>query len=232
MEGLVLAMVAIDDVIDALFVNAEPPSDDKTRREGGWLEEQDAFVEIVDSCWQEASGPSERYLKALVRRYVAALEGDRGICPESDGLCHVVQRASLSRDHLPEPGESCYLFFRVPRSSLLRIKVYPYHNDVSLRLWEAGVFLAEYFLQNQILGGKKVFELGAGVGLTGLVVAGCCGADSVHLTDYSEECRINLDHNLSVNRDWLLDAGGSVNVSQVGAHGISEAFLFFPSNAF
>lgn len=60
-------------------------------------------------------------------------------------------------------------------------------------------------------------ELGAGVGCTGLVAAGCCDAASVFLTDYTETCRINLDHNLQINQSWLSSrAGESPDISQVG----------------
>jgi hypothetical protein len=62
-----------------------------------------------------------------------------------------------------------------------------------------------------------VVELGAGVGCTGLVAAGCCDAASVFLTDYTEACRINLEHNLQVNQSWLSSrAGESPDISQVG----------------
>jgi hypothetical protein len=148
------------------------------------VEEQDAFADVVRSWLLERFWSIRaRYLKTLVRRYVSFLEND-DVAPESDGLLDLVLRVSLSKDHLPEPDESCYLSFRIPPNQLLsdtqqidsdfvvpllRIKVFPYHNDVALRcvalrLWEAGTFLAEYFLQNpSLVSGKRVIELGAGV---------------------------------------------------------------------
>ena len=39
------------------------------------------------------------------------------------------------------------------------------------------------------LEGKSVLELGAGVGMTGAVVATCCGAREVVLTDYAPRCK-------------------------------------------
>jgi hypothetical protein len=92
----------------------------------------------------------------------------------------------------------------VPFPPPLRIRVYPYHNDVALRLWEAGSSLAEFFLHNpSILSEKHVIELGAGVGFTSLVIMAFCKPASVHLTDYTEPCLLNLDHNLKNNREWL-----------------------------
>lgn len=37
----------------------------------------------------------------------------------------------------------------------------------------------------RLLEGKRVVELGAGIGMTGTAVAVCCGAKEVVLTDYA-----------------------------------------------
>jgi hypothetical protein len=231
-EGLLLAMAPINDVICACKIPpsisddaAEDPSEsDLTSDSSIHIEEQDFFAEMVESCWNEL-GPSQRYLKKLIHQYVTLLEKG-GVAVESDALLSLVFQASLSKDLLPDADESFYLSFRVPNEKiarvsgecpLLRIRVYPYHNDVALRLWEAGACLAEYLLQYPSrVAGKHVIELGAGVGLTGLVVAGCCGAKSVHLTDYTEECRANLAYNLEINNKWLDEVGSFSKKSQVG----------------
>lgn len=38
---------------------------------------------------------------------------------------------------------------------------------------------------SDLLKGRRVLELGAGTGMTGIVVAACCGAKEVVLTDYA-----------------------------------------------
>lgn len=215
-QELLLAMAPIQDVIES-FKSAKPS---KSSTEVG---EQDLFSALVNSCRGEYS-PSERYLKALIKLCISQLQNE----PESDSLVELVFDATMSREAFPDPNESSYLSFFIPTTTpsdiantnvpFLRIRQFPYHNDVSLRLWEAGACLAEFFLENKsMVSGKRVIELGAGVGATGLVIAGCCNATSVHLTDYTDVCRVNLEHNISINKEWLSTAKTKCVVSQVSS---------------
>jgi predicted nicotinamide N-methyase len=181
------------------------------------IAEQDRFAALVSDCWTDF-GPSSRYIKSLIRSYAATNEREN-ITMGSNGLMDLVFRASTIKEGVPRPEESCYLSFRLPPDDhnrpWLRIQIYPFHNDVALRLWEAGAALAEYFVENpDLLRGKNVIEIGAGVGLTGLTIAGCCGARKVHMTDYTDECRLNLSHNIAVNQGWLRGSEGSPIVTQ------------------
>eukprot|EP00960_Hanusia_phi_P019905 587452-Hanusia_phi.AAC.7 len=68
-------------------------------------------------------------------------------------------------------------------------------------IWPSAVFLAQYIFENpQLVRGKKVLELGAGVGLPGLA-CGKLGASRVVLTDLSKPAKIlhNLQHNCCAN---------------------------------
>ena len=216
-EKLLLAMASVDEVVEAFrsgvsntgveLLNLEPDTA---------LNEQNTFVAMVER-WCTEFGPSERYMKRLITRYVNVLE-EVGASVESESLLGLILRVSLSRNCMPSPEEACYLSFHIPETQgLLRIRVFPYHNDVALRLWEAGAALSEYFLQNSsMLTGRSVIELGAGVGLTGLVIAACCKPLTVHLTDCTDESRLNLEHNLRINEEWLSRCGVcSKKISQV-----------------
>jgi hypothetical protein len=208
-ERLLLAMAPIDKVIDAFRSQGSREGENYTldSEDENRIHEQDAVGAIVE-CWWTEFGPSKRYMKRLVSRYVNRLEKD-GIPVESESLLGLILRVSLSKCCLPHPEETCYLAFQLPKTeSLLRVRIFPYHNDVALRVWEAGAVLAEFLLHNpSVLAGKSVIEIGAGVGLTGLVVAGCCKPLKVHLTDYTYECRLNLDHNILINQDWISRCG-------------------------
>jgi len=207
-KRLILAMAPIEVVLTSFqreeIYTVLPAEDDSST-----ITEQDRFAVLINNCWTDL-GPSCRYMKALIRTYASKLER-AGFPLESDGLMDLVLRASIAQEGAPTPEDSCHLAFRLPPEDesrpWLRIKIYPYHNDVALRLWEAGAGLAEYFIENpDLVRGKHVVELGAGVGLTGLVIAGCCEARSVHMTDYTEGCRVNLAYNISINQDWLRKA--------------------------
>ena len=68
----------------------------------------------------------------------------------------------------------------------------------------AGYYLAEFFLANpHLILGKRLLELGAGVGLTGLVAS--ASASSVHMTDYTSDTIANMRHNIVLNEQWLKD---------------------------
>ena len=131
-------------------------------------------------------------------------------------------RSSMRDDNLPNPLESCHVSYIVPEpyycdnhdvdehknhdNNIIGIKIYPHHNDVGVRkVWEAGATLAEYLIENKhLVQGLNVCELGAGVGLTGLVVAGLCRTKSVHMTDYTNVILENLEYNCAINYDWVM----------------------------
>mmetsp|Transcript_14223 Transcript_14223/g.34301 ORF Transcript_14223/g.34301 Transcript_14223/m.34301 type:complete len:477 (+) Transcript_14223:86-1516(+) len=194
------------------------------------MNDQDGFAQLIlDEC--ERCGCSIRYIKHLAKTYARRIEQQREQDHleeredlESDLLSEWIFRMSLQKETFPSEDESCILSFALPEPGqvhhgqqhrhqqplppqvdhLLRIRVYPYHNDVALRLWEAGGCLAEYFIQNpQLISSKHVVELGAGVGLTGIAISAICHPASMYLTDYTDVCRRNLQHNLDLNHDLL-----------------------------
>jgi predicted nicotinamide N-methyase len=204
-EELVAAQGHADRVLRAIQ-SLQLPLDSETNEDANCYR-QDCFARLVQSQWNNERGPSTRYLQSLTKRFVRSIETEeRSI--ESDELMKLMFLivSTFNSDSIPDANESCHLAFQTRAANVhrLRIRIFPQHNDVALRLWEAGATLAEYLLQDPCLvKGKRVVELGAGVGLTGLVAAGCCGATSVHLTDYTDACLDNLRHNVSINREWL-----------------------------
>ncbi|KAL7434884.1 hypothetical protein ACHAXM_004316 [Skeletonema potamos] len=165
--------------------------------------------------------PSEKYVQKLMKRYTTRLEME-GKELEDNNLASLLCHFSMSQiSKLPDPADSYMLIYRVPlvdkeggrnlsrqqEYDLLRIRVYPHHNDVGvLKVWEAGACLADFIFHNaNCIRGRRVIELGAGVGLTGLVAANF--AKSVYMTDYTTAILENLRYNVSINSKWLGDRG-------------------------
>lgn len=181
------------------------------RENNDWcgVESQGRFANLVECLRADKFKPLHSYMKSLVRQYVGQVEAcDYEI--ENDSLLSLILDFSMTKDSIvPDPLESCYISFRVKPSqdgddSLLRLRVFPRHNDVALKLWEAGACLAEYLMHNpHHVTGKNCCELGSGIGLTGLVVMSHCQPTSIHMTDYTDACLSNLKHNVQVNGDWL-----------------------------
>lgn len=146
---LLLAMAPLEVVFSSFVEGCRAKNDSRNNDsnqaksfQGSWysVEAQDQFAQLLDSSWNTV-GPSERYLRQLVRYYVKRVE-ETGVRVESDDLLNIVLKAILKNDSLPNADESCYLSFSVPESDsneLLRIRVFPHHNDVALRFWEASV---------------------------------------------------------------------------------------------
>ncbi len=208
---LMLAMSRVDTVLEAFcsqHLSAEEEKEGDIASLG--LERQDDFAQMVQSCWTDF-GPSERYFKRLIMQFVRRAERN-GDTIESDLLADLVARASLiNTDSAPDDLESCYISFFLDdpnenseENMPLKIRVFPHHNDVALRLWEAGNVLSEFFVSNpDIISGKKLFELGSGCGATALAIAACCKPSKIHLTDHTEACQLNMEHNLLFNYEWL-----------------------------
>ena len=175
--------------------------------------------------------PSRRYIQKLLQQYITKLE-ECNIELQDDNLASLVCYFSMTKcSALPDPTTSSLVTFRIPKSNsmksnvndaspstnndddddIIQIRTYPYHNDVGVaKVWEAGACLAEYIIYNpQYIEDKNVVELGAGVGLTGLVAAGVSKAKSVNMTDYTEVCLDNLTHNVDINKEWLRKGGVS-----------------------
>jgi len=176
--------------------------------------------------------PSKRYVRKLVMRYNARLEMATNAELEDDNLANLIgylftsSSRGLSEDAL-DPSLSCIVTYRVPPplrdagnndnpspnsqiddsfdNLLLNMRIYPHHNDVGVaKVWEAGAALSEYIIHNpHVINGRHVVELGAGVGFTGLIAAACCGAKSVHMTDYTVSTLLNLAYNVDSNQLWL-----------------------------
>ncbi|TYZ64612.1 hypothetical protein PybrP1_008248 [[Pythium] brassicae (nom. inval.)] len=87
-----------------------------------------------------------------------------------------------------------------PGALVVTCRVASVINEVGLKIWQAGWYLAEYVITHpEVFEDKTVLELGAGVGFTGLVLAQVARPKRVVLSDYAARVMQNLRYNTEVN---------------------------------
>ena len=187
-----------------------------------WLE-FDAQEQLLSMVVEDANAlrypPPAKYTARLLRAYSEAVE-KAGVEDVSDRLFETI---SALQPHVNETAG--HLSYDVPIVSTgsraesgvtLVLKVEPHHNEVGLRMWEAGFFLTEWLLAYpNAVSGKRVLELGAGLGLTGLAAAACAGSSEVIISDCSVEVLKNLEDIVSMNKVALQRANPPCEVSVV-----------------
>lgn len=175
-----------------------------------WLD-IDAQEQLLSMVVEDANAlrypPPAKYTARLLRAYSEAVE-KAGIEDVSDRLFETI---SALQPHVHETAG--HLSYDVPLVSngsqdevgvTLVLKVELHHNEVGLRMWEAGFFLTEWLLAfPNAVNGKRVLELGAGLGLTGLAAAACAGSSEVILSDCSVEVLKNLEDIVRMNESAL-----------------------------
>lgn len=156
-----------------------------------------------------------RYVAHLLKLYLGEQRSVDDVT--SEALLDMYLSTASTLSSMPDPNESGYCAFAIPKATnddgedddtnnkenarrWLRIRVFPYHSDVSLKLWEAGAVLAEYLLHHYYLGNRRIVELGAGVGATGLALVMAGAASHVLCTDYTPRALDNLRHNFEIHR--------------------------------
>lgn len=186
---------------------------------------QGAFAGIVKNIIQLPNGkpapfqPTNRYIRKLLQRFASRVEKKCHL--ENEAFAELMfdyHLRSTKGDH-PDPNSSCHVSFSLPcvaaagsqqedkshPPSIIGIQIFPHHNDVGVRkVWEAGAALTEYLLKRpELVRQKNVCEIGAGVGLTGIVIAGLCYTKSVHMTDYTDTTLVNMEYNVAQNEGWF-----------------------------
>lgn len=176
------------------------------------------------------------YRASFIRRLSTMLE--EAIAQSHDGDLEIIEPILRELNELlgratptADPGElaTCFVTFECPvgvpvhggpdarpRTQALATRIAPKENAVGLKLWEACYVLADALLAHpDLCQGKHVVELGAGVGLLGLVAGYCLGACRVTMTDVDAQVLQFLRANVEANA--AAAAAGAVPVVEVAA---------------
>ncbi|WKX99332.1 hypothetical protein Q1695_014314 [Nippostrongylus brasiliensis] len=86
------------------------------------------------------------------------------------------------------------------------------HGTTGLSLWQASCDLANFLCQFADLSGKRILELGAGCGLTGIALARSFPVCSVCLSDYDPKVLSQLEFNIEENKDKKCSAVSVLNI--------------------
>ncbi|XP_037649107.1 methyltransferase-like protein 22 [Sebastes umbrosus] len=87
-------------------------------------------------------------------------------------------------------------------------------EDVGKQVWRGAFYMADFILSKPLVfRGATVLELGAGTGLTSIVMATI--AKTVYCTDVGEDLLNMCERNVTLNRHMLEPAGGDVRVRQL-----------------
>ncbi|XP_041830605.1 methyltransferase-like protein 22 isoform X2 [Melanotaenia boesemani] len=87
-------------------------------------------------------------------------------------------------------------------------------EDVGKQVWRGALLLADFILSKpEMFRGATVLELGAGTGLTSIVMA--TTAKTVYCTDAGEDLLNTCKRNVSLNKHLMETSGGEVRVRQL-----------------
>ncbi|KDO25046.1 hypothetical protein SPRG_09775 [Saprolegnia parasitica CBS 223.65] len=166
---------------------------------------QDAVVaEIFRDPICDDYAPKQAYTYRIIKMYVHDAEMAGGDISD-ELMAELMARISNNKsfNNLDELHHVSYRL-RLPnaaRNDVITCRVATAHNEVGMKLWEAGFYLAEYGLAHPAaFANKRVIELGAGAGFTGLVLAANAAPPAhVLVTDYAPVVLQNLRYNVELN---------------------------------
>ena len=142
---------------------------------------------------------------AWVERYGNS-EGAHDILAETlcEGMHHLGSSESLSDDGIS--GMVCITLFMSTDDTVpaIRVNCRMVTNDVGERCWPCGIYVAELAHQfASIFDGKRVLEIGSGVGIGGIGIATHASVESVTMTDYKPRILSTIEANVELNADVI-----------------------------
>lgn len=78
------------------------------------------------------------------------------------------------------------------------------NGTTGLNVWESALAISEWAIENRgDFDNKRILELGAGTGLSSLIIAKCCSPKTLHITDGNDLVIENLVENVANNFEKL-----------------------------
>lgn len=164
------------------------------------LESQDALIAMFS---EDERLIAREWARIVIKGVVGDL--DRRGAEMSDAMAEMAVAYSMSTGDAEEAKSGYILYTGSPilMTGKALVRTANAHNQVGMKVWSAGLFLAECLLAApQLTRGRQVIELGAGTGCTGLILAlSTKPPTKITMTDFDEEVMANLQKNIDVTRN-------------------------------
>lgn len=199
-----------------------------------WIQKVLAHENKGEEEDDEAWGTLKTYAE-MIANHCARVRGGfplrtLALCPESaKASLRLPDRVSISASPSQDPNDELIVLIK-PVANRMGGQC-----DTGFALWPAATILARFIAQNlHVFEGQRVLEVGAGLGLCGLVAGR--RAKEVILTDYNITCLQQLQEHVCLNAAWRHEdemgemktpQAGPVKAAQTGAPAAAAAQALF-----
>lgn len=171
----------------------------------GWpsLPTQRAILEgVLNDPFCVKYPPAKSYTKQVLKALISSLQSSNTEVDEDlfamffDYLNEeaTITDAAQSQDSLP------FCSYSVPEKAVVSFRLSRQLNPVGLATWPAGFMLSELALYKpEVFENKRILELGAGVGITGIAIAKWMTVEKLVMTDYLGSVLDNLSYNVEIS---------------------------------
>mmetsp|Transcript_26285 Transcript_26285/g.38969 ORF Transcript_26285/g.38969 Transcript_26285/m.38969 type:complete len:358 (-) Transcript_26285:30-1103(-) len=189
--------ISVVDSWQNLFIQRAPVDVvlSKLRTISHWPEwtAQEIFINHVVKF--EVYPPPCGWLKTLVKGIIKDVEDSAEEL--HDSVAELMVNAASQQSEEQE-GAAVFTF---PPNHEAVIYTKKIHNQVGMRMWTAGLHMAEFLIKNpEVCAGRSVLELGAGTGCTGVILGKSLLPKEVVMTDFHKEVLHNLQRNIDENQ--------------------------------
>nr|XP_057904558.1 protein-lysine N-methyltransferase EEF2KMT [Doryrhamphus excisus] len=166
--------------------------------------------------------PSARYRKYFLGELIRRVEA--ADCEPLDQLYDALGEVLSAQE-----GAEGYRTFLLPCGgtvSLLENRALISEGTTGLVTWDAALYLAEWALDHpQTFAGRKVLELGSGLGFTGVTVCRSCGPSKYVFSDGHGSVLRRLEDNVRLNRLFQEETPPEVSVEELDWSNVTEEHL-------
>lgn len=167
-------------------------------------DEQKLLINETVSLQQVQRYPLDvNYVIRFLRHVIDSLEKQQ-LDVHDDFYTILCDLQSKSNDN-SEYSYKHYQILNEDRKDLATVILKENRNKISqgttgLNVWESALAISDWAIQNKhLFRGKNVLELGAGTGLSSLIIGKCCSPKMIQISDGNDNVIKNLEENVSNN---------------------------------